>query len=145
MTATTRTPIHLWIVAILSLLWNGVGATDYAMTQLHNTAYMAQMTPAQIAYFAGFPWYEVMVWALGVWGAIAGSMLLLLRSGYAVTAFAVSLAGLAASTAWQRLVSDLAALGPIPLAANIAQLVIWTIAILLLVYAVRGRQRGWLR
>jgi hypothetical protein len=40
-------------------------------------------------------------WALGVWGALAGSMLLLLRSRRAVTAFAASLVGLAVSTGYQ--------------------------------------------
>jgi hypothetical protein len=33
------------------------------------------------------------VWAIGVWGALAGSVLLLLRSKWAVHVFAASLAG----------------------------------------------------
>jgi hypothetical protein len=29
-----KTPLHLWIVAVLALLWNAVGAFDYVATQL---------------------------------------------------------------------------------------------------------------
>ena len=32
-----RTPAHLWIVGILSLLWNGFGAYDYLMTRMRKT------------------------------------------------------------------------------------------------------------
>ena len=75
-----RTPWHLWAVGLLSLAWNAIGGIDYTMTQTHNAAYLAAATPAQIAWFAGFPAWEVAAWALGVWGASAGSLLLLARS-----------------------------------------------------------------
>ena len=32
--ARRRTPVHLWIVGILALLWNLMGAFDYLATQL---------------------------------------------------------------------------------------------------------------
>jgi hypothetical protein len=32
-----RTPVHVWIVGILSLLWSCVGCYDYVMTRMHNT------------------------------------------------------------------------------------------------------------
>ena len=34
-------PKHLWIVGILSLLWNAMSAFDYKMTQTKNESYMA--------------------------------------------------------------------------------------------------------
>ena len=27
--STSKTPWHLWVVAVLALLWNGAGAFDY--------------------------------------------------------------------------------------------------------------------
>ena len=41
-----------------------------------------------------------MCWALGVWGAVVGSILLLLRSRFAFHALVASLVGLAGSTAY---------------------------------------------
>ena len=36
-----KTPLHLWIVGVLSLLWNAGSGYDYLMTRLESTAYLA--------------------------------------------------------------------------------------------------------
>lgn len=74
-----KRPVHLWIVGIFSLLWNIMGAFDYYMTQSRNEAYMAKFTPEQLEYFYGFPVWVDAAWALAVWGAVVGSILLLLK------------------------------------------------------------------
>jgi hypothetical protein len=139
-----RTPVHLWIVAILATLWNAMGCFDYLMTQTRNAKYLANFTDPQRAYFESFPMWMEATWALGVWGGLAGSLLLLARSRYAVAAFAVSLAGLAVSTVYQYVLNsppeDM--MTGTMLAMNV---VIWAIAIGLLVYAMRMRGRGVLR
>lgn len=91
-----RTPAHLWIVGILSFLWNCFGAYDYLMTRLHNMDYLANMggdPKVMLAYIEGMPMYAQVGWGLGVWGSVLGSVLLLMRSRYAVHAFALSLIG----------------------------------------------------
>jgi hypothetical protein len=50
------------------------------------------MTPAQIAHYQELPLWMMAVWAVGVWGAMLGSVLILLRNRLAVAVFAVSLA-----------------------------------------------------
>ena len=139
-----RTPIHLWIVGILSLAWNAFGATDYVMTQTHNAAYLAAATPAQRAWFASFPMWETASWAVGVWGAVAGSLLLLARSRHAVTAFALSLAGLALSSIYQWLINPPPGEGRTSGMVAITG-VIWIAAIALLLYARTMRARAVLR
>jgi len=85
------TPKHLWIVGVVTLLWNLMGAYDYLMTQTRNEAYMGKFTTEQLDYFYGFPvWFEAF-WALAVWGGVLGSILLLMRKGLAVKVFLVSL------------------------------------------------------
>ena len=101
-----RTPAHLWIVGILSLLWNGLGAYDYLMTRLHNMDYLASMggdPNVMLAYIEGMPMYAQVGWGLGVWASVLGSVLLLVRSRYAVHAFALSLIGAVLSFAAQYL------------------------------------------
>lgn len=138
------TPWQFWAVSIVSLLWNLVGVVDYTMTQTHNATYLAAATAAQRAYFDSFPAVMVGLWAFGVWGAFAGSLLLLARSRHAVTAFAVSLVGLAATTVYQWLIApppgDPRGMGEIGFT-----LLIWAIAIALLVYARAMRAKGVLR
>ena len=96
--AGRRTPVHLWIVGTLSLLWNAIGCYDYLMTRLRDTDYLTSMMPgtdpnAVLAYIDSFPIWAQAGWAFGVWGGLAGAVLLLIRSRYAVWAFALSLIG----------------------------------------------------
>lgn len=102
-------PVHLWIVGILSLVWNlGGGGSDYVLTKIGNETYLQAAADAVglelsvvEAYFAAFPVWMNIFWALGVWGAVAGSVLLLLRNRYAFHAFVVSIVGIAVSTYYQ--------------------------------------------
>ncbi len=134
MTAARR-PIHLWIVGAISLLWNMGGAYDYVETQTRNETYLAAFSAEQRAFFDSFPVWVEAAWAIGVWGAVAGSCLLLFRSRFAVHAFALSLAGLAASSVWQFLLSGAnlrTTFGSGPL---VMISLIWLIEIALLIYA----------
>jgi len=101
-----QAPLHLWIVGILSLLWNAMGCFDYLATKLRLDFYMSQFTEAQLEYFYSFPAWLSIFWALGVWGSLLGSLALLLRSRWAVALFAVSLLGMIVSTAYTVLLSN---------------------------------------
>jgi len=136
----TRTPMHLWIVGILSLLWNAMGAFDYLASHLKLDFYMSQFTQAQLDYFYGFPAWATSGWALGVWGALLGSLGLLLRKAWSVWAFAVSLLGLAISSLYNLVLSDgMEIMGS---GGAIFTAVIWIVAILLLVYSRRQIRSG---
>ena len=105
-TAQVRTPVHLWIVGALALLWNCFGAYDYVMTRTHNLAYLAKSMPgvdpgAAIAWIEAMPLYAQIGWGLGVWCGLAGAILLLLRSRYAVWAFAISMLGIVLGIGYQ--------------------------------------------
>jgi len=140
--STTRTaaPTSFWIVAVLSLLWNAMGAFDYSATKLRLDFYMSQFSPAQLDYFYNFPAWATVGWALGVWGALAGSIGLLLRKAWASLAFAVSLLGLATSSLYNIVLSggmEIMGAGAMAFTA-----IIWIVAILLFWYARRQGHRG---
>ncbi|MBL8553199.1 MAG: hypothetical protein JNL41_02890 [Phenylobacterium sp.] len=92
-----RTPWWFWLVAAISLLWNGFGAFDYTMSHVAPDSYM---TAAQKALLATYPGWMHGVWAVGVWGSALGAVLLLLRSKWAFHAFAVSILGALGSFAY---------------------------------------------
>ena len=138
--AVRRTPVHLWIVGVLSLLWNAMGAFDYLATQLKADFYMSQFTPEQLEYFYAYPAWAVAGWAFGVWGALAGSILLLARSRWAVWAFGVSIAGMVVSTVYSLALSNGAEM--MGSGAVVFTAVIWVVAIFLLVYACRQAKAG---
>ena len=101
-----RTPRHLWVVGIIALLWNCIGAFDYLMTQTKNAAYMSAFPPEQLAFFYGLPVWVVAAWAFAVWGGVLGSVLLLLRRRLAVPVFLVSLVGMVVTTFHNWLLSN---------------------------------------
>jgi hypothetical protein len=138
--ARPKTPVHLWIVGVLALLWNSMGAFDYVATQFKIDFYMSQFTEDQLAYFYGFPAWAVAGWAFGVWGAVAGSIGLLMRRKWAVWGFAVSLAGMLVSSIYTLGLSEGAAM--MGSGGVIFTVIIWAAAIFLLVYARAMANRG---
>lgn len=105
MEQSAKAPVHLWIVGIASLLFNSFGGYDYTMTRTRNMEYLSSMPGIDanqiLAYIDSFPMFAQIGWGLGVWGAVAGSVLLLLRHRFAVIAFALSLIGAVLSLGYQ--------------------------------------------
>lgn len=102
----TRTPIHLWIVGIVALIWNAGGAVDYVMTQTNAAEYMASQPAARLQMLEQAPVWFGVTWALGVWFSVIGALLLLARSRFAGAAFALSLIGLAGSSIYTYGIAD---------------------------------------
>jgi hypothetical protein len=92
-----KAPLSFWIVSGLGLLWNAFGAYLYMLSKLNPEAALAGATPAMRDYVAAMPTWAHIGWSLGIWGSALGSVLMLLRSRHAVTAFLVSLLGALAS------------------------------------------------
>lgn len=143
---TVRTPWHLWVVGVVSLLWNAFGAFDFVSTISRGEAYLREMNfdQAMIDYFLAMPDWMYVPWTLGVWGAVIGSIMLLLRNRFAVWAFALSLIGAVVSLVYGQFID------PPPLAPDMAMMkwmpfAIMLITVLLFVYAFNIRRKGVLR
>lgn len=135
-----HTPWHLWVIGIVALLWNGMGAVDYLMTETQNDAYMSRFTPEQLDFFYGFPAWVVAFWALAVWGGLLGAIFLLLRKRFAVQTFLVSFVAMVITAIRNYVFADgLAVTGGFGL---VFSLIIFVFALLLYLYARAMRQRG---
>jgi len=130
---TMKTPMHLWIIGILSLLWNAIGAFDYSATQLKLDFYMSQFTQEQLDYFYSFPAWADAAWAVGVWGALLGSLTLLLRKAFSVWLFGLSILGMAGTSIFSFILTDSSSVAGE--GALMFTIVIWVIALFLFFYA----------
>ena len=144
--SANKAPTSFWAIAGLSLLWNAFGCYDYTMTKLDGEKYMRAMgmSDEAIAHMAALPDWLTVFWALGVWGSLLGSVLLLLRSRHAVTAFVVSLVGLAVSQFYQWFA------GPMPADMSSPPMIamtvlIWGALLFFIWYARKQRNAGVLR
>jgi len=147
MIETVKTPWHLWLVGVLSLLWNGFGAFDFIQTTTRDEAYMraAGFDDAMVAYYEAIPGWMYVPWTLGVWGAVIGSVMLLLRRRWAVPAFGLSLLGALVSLIYGKLIDPPPPAPPELAAMSWMPIVILLIAVLLFGYAFNMRKRGVLR
>jgi hypothetical protein len=137
-------PAHLWIVGILALLWNAFGCYDYWMTQTANQTYLAKFPADAIAYMNGLPKWLTAAWAIGVWGGLLGSLLLLARSRYAVWAFAASAAGAVVGIGYQTFMTQ----QPASMTSGAMAVMPWVVVVLTLVflwYAWSMEKKGVLR
>ena len=141
------TPWHLWLVGLLSLAWNGYGAFDFIQTTTRGEAYMraSGFDDAMVAYYEAMPNWMYVPWILGVWGAVIGSVLLLLRRRWAVHAFGLSLLGALVSLIYGKLIDPPPPAPPELAAMSWMPIVILLIAVLLFGYAFNMRKRGVLR
>jgi hypothetical protein len=104
---------------------------------------MSAFTPEQLAYFYSFPAWAVACWAIGVWGALLGSVALLLRQRWAVWAFGASILGMVLTTIYNFGMTDgVRLMGPGALAFTA---VIWAVALFLFFYARAMEKRAVLR
>lgn len=140
---STKAPWHLWVIGIVSLLWNGFGAFDYVMTMTKNAEYLSNFTEDQLTYFLGLPAVFTTLWAIAIWSAVLGSILLLLRKVWAAPVFLVSLVAMLICSLWTYGISrDPVMMAPVHYAFSA---VIAVIAVLLWQYAKAMAKRGILR
>ena len=135
-----KAPWHLWLVGVVTLLFNAMGIISYLTTKLGMLAEMG-LSPEQIAFMESYPAWVSAFWALGVWGAFAGSLLLLLRSRWTVTAMMAALIGLIVVTVYHYVLIDM----PADMQAPALDVAIWVVTLFLLVDARRMVAAGLLR
>ncbi|NBB23795.1 hypothetical protein GVM20_01480 [Porphyrobacter sp. SLTP] len=135
-----KVPWHLWLIGGLSLLFNAMGVISYTMTKFDMLA-EAGMTADQIAFMNAYPAWASAFWALGVWGAFAGSVLLLLRSRFAVPAMVAATIGLVGTTVYNYGLIEV----PAAMEAPALDIAIWAVTLSLLLYVRRMAAAGVLK
>ena len=138
-----KTPWHLWVIGVVGILWNSIGAMDFVMTLSKNQDYMEAFTPEQIEFFYSFPMWLVVFWAVGVFGGLIGSLLLLFRSKWAVPVFGASLIAMVATAVHNYGFDKMYEMTG--MSAAIFTGVIFVIALLLVVYSLAMMKRGVLK
>jgi hypothetical protein len=83
-----RPPWHLWVVAILTLLWNGSGAYTIIMAQAGR---LSDVDAGEAAYYAAQPLWFVIATDIALLLPLAAAVALLLRRRQAAWLFALSL------------------------------------------------------
>lgn len=145
MNEAVKTPWHLWVVGTFAVLVNAFPVVDFALTNLENEFWLSPLTPDQRSFILGAPLWADICWAVGGLGAFVGSVLLLLRSRHALTAYMVSIAALAGSTFYQHVLHGETTRQLFQNVALFVTIGIWIILLALFFYARSMVAKGVLR
>jgi len=138
--APAKAPWHLWVVGILSLLWNAGGAWTIMSAQ---SGAPMDMDAHEIAYYAAqAPWFVAIVDVVLVSASLA-ALALLLRSRWAVHLYGLSVVGFVVTAAYD--VAQGTALFLNDQGWLVLECVTFCLSLLQLFYAVAMRGRGVLR
>jgi hypothetical protein len=137
---TRKKPWHLWVVAILTFLWNGSGAFTIVMAQAGR---LTDVDAQEAAYYAGQPTWFVVATDIALLLPLAAAVALLLVSRRAVWLFALSTIALIVNNTYDFAAGASLAIGDQNWLVLTA--VIVAIATLQLAYASALRSRGVLQ
>jgi hypothetical protein len=136
-----KAPWHVWVVGVVSLLWNSVGVADFVMTQTRNRAYMSGFTPTQLDYYYSIPVWAVATWGVAVFAGVLGSLMLLFRKRHAIHLFLASTICMVLTDIHTFFLSDgMKVMGGA--AALVFSSVIFVVGLLLLAYSRAMGRRG---
>ncbi len=87
---------YFWAIGGLAVLWNGFGTYLWGGTSFMPDTFLDGFPAAHREYISGLPGWSTLTWGIGVIGGLIGSIMLLMRTCWAVQSLAASL--LAAAT-----------------------------------------------
>ena len=135
-------PRSFYVVGVVALVWNLIGMATYVNQVTMNAATLAAMPVEQQGLYDNIPVWVTSAYAIAVTAGVLSSALLLMRSGWAVVGFTISLLGACLQMLHSLLMTDaIAILGP---SVVIGPILIIAAGVALLYYSRKVGQRGWL-
>ena len=91
MAQSEKPSILFWIIAVIALIWNGLGVGAYFGQVMMTAEQFAALPPEQQTLISETPFWVTAAFAIAVIGGFVAAIMLLLRKRVAVRLFLVSL------------------------------------------------------
>ncbi|MCB0457946.1 MAG: hypothetical protein R2776_07215 [Flavobacteriaceae bacterium] len=143
MTTTNKPPALFWVIAVIALIWNGMGAMAYIGQQMMTPEALEMLPEAERALYNDIPVWVTSAFAIAVWGGVLGAILMLLRKKLAKTIFLISLLGIIVQMIYNFFISGaMDVYGP---GGMIMPVMVIIIGIFLVWYCTQATTKGWLK
>ena len=86
-----KPPIWFWIVSVIALIWNIMGVNAYLQQAYNTESYQAMYSAEQLEIAANMPAWVTGVFAIAVFSGVLAAVGLLLRKGWAIKLWLLSL------------------------------------------------------
>lgn len=141
-TLNNKPSINFWIIGTAALIWNLIGIVIYVGQVSMSPEALSKLTEAQQDLITSTPAWANAAWAIAVNAGAFGSLLLLLRKGWAIPMFLLSLIAVVVQDFEAFVLRD--AFGVLGINSLIIPSMVLVIAIALFLYSRHARSKGWL-
>ena len=143
MTTNSNKPNALfWIIGVIALVWNAMGASVYIMQAYKTDSFKAMYTPEQLEIITNAPAWATAAFAIAVFGGVLGSLLLLLKKKLASILFTLSFVGVIVQFIYNFFIANsMEVYGP---GAILMPALTIIFALFLVVYSRKCTEKGWL-
>ena len=140
--STNKPPVWFWIVSVVALIWNSMGAmTSFGPAYLPDEV-LAALPEAEQSLYTDFPAWATAAFAIAVWGGLLGSLALLLRKKWAKPVLLISLIGILVTMTYNLFMSQaMEVYGP---GSAILPLMVIIIGIYLVWFSKKSIAKGWI-
>lgn len=94
MSTNIKPTTSFWVISVIGLLWNLMGANQYIQQAYKTEAFKSMYTPEQLETINNMPTWATAAFAIAVFAGVLGCILLLLRKKQAKLLFQISLLGI---------------------------------------------------
>lgn len=143
MTTTNKPSVVFWIIAVIALIWNGMGAMAYVGQQTMSQEALELLPEAERALYNDIPIWATSAFAIAVWGGLLAAIFMLLRKKWAKTLFLISLLGIIVQMIYNFFISGVMDVyGP---GGMIMPIMVIVIGFFLVWYSNQSIKKGWLK
>ncbi len=140
---TNKPTTFYWVIGVIALLWNGMGAMEYLRIELMTPEAIEALPELERSFYESVPVWATAAFAFAVWGGLVGSLFLLLKRKWAKPAFLISFAGILVQLSHNYLVGDaMEVYGP---GGLVMPVMIVVIGAFLIWHTNQAITKGWLK
>lgn len=142
MNTKTKAPVWFWIVAVIAVIWNGMGVMAYIMQVTMTPEELAALPAAEQALYVDLPAWYTGAFAIAVFGGTVASIALLIRKASAYLLFIISFVAILVQMFYNFFMSRaLEVYGP---GGLVMPIMILVFAIALIFISKSAKEKGWI-
>lgn len=135
--------ISFWIISVIALIWNLMGANQYLQQAYNTDSFRAMYTEEQFEIIQSTPSWAIAAFAFAVFGGTTGCVFLILRKKLAKIFFIISLIAIVIQMFYNMVIVDaMEVYGP---GAIIMPIMVISVGFFLFWYSKKSIAKGWLQ
>ncbi len=143
MTSLIKPPKSFWVIAVVALLWNLMGVSQFFMATFMLDSMVENLPEVQADMYRSIPMWYTIVFAIAVFSGFLGCITMLLRKKITIALFGISLLAVLVAQIYWILGTDV--IDVMGTSSVIMPLIVIVISIFLYFYNKGAAKNGWFK